>query len=159
MTKWTRFMDMHSGGGTKEPPYNHIYIEAPEAEAVVIFYNRFGHSPSRVTCTCCGEDYSTSEAATLESASGYDRGCAFAYFRPDGTECEQDEACVKSKGMKKGYTTGYAERPDEPERSYRPYITVAEYLAKGEALVIRADEIKPDERIGDVPRQGYVWVD
>ena len=26
---WTRFMDMHSGGGMKEPPYEYIFIEAP----------------------------------------------------------------------------------------------------------------------------------
>jgi hypothetical protein len=72
---FTRFMDMHSGGRTKEPPFEYIYIEAGEEEAKVIFYNRFGHSAERVTCTCCGEDYSVSEAVSLEIASGYDRGC------------------------------------------------------------------------------------
>lgn len=25
---WTRFMDMHSGGDLKLPPYTHIYIES-----------------------------------------------------------------------------------------------------------------------------------
>ena len=65
---WTAFMDMHSGGGTKEGSFERIYIEAPEEEAHVIFYNRFGHSPSRVSCTCCGEDYSTTMYDTLEEA-------------------------------------------------------------------------------------------
>ena len=36
---WTRFMDMHSGGGTKEKPFEYIYIQAPEKEAKVIFYD------------------------------------------------------------------------------------------------------------------------
>jgi len=73
--KVTRFMDMHSGGGCKEPPYNKIYIEAPEQEAMVIFQNRFGHNPNRVTCTCCGEDYSIDESKSFAQASGYDRNC------------------------------------------------------------------------------------
>jgi ribosomal protein S27E len=49
-------MDMASGGNIKEK-YEFIYIEAPEEEAKIIFYNRFDHSPTRVSCTCCGEDY------------------------------------------------------------------------------------------------------
>lgn len=36
---WTEFWDMHSGGGQKEK-WAKIYIEAPEEEARVIFYNR-----------------------------------------------------------------------------------------------------------------------
>src|SRR4051812_22539864 len=90
---WTRFMDMHSGGGVKEAPYQVIYIEAPLPEAEVIFFNRFGHNPQRVTCTCCGSDYSISEDDTLAQASGYDRGCqhletprdpeTMRYVRPD----------------------------------------------------------------------------
>ena len=50
-SKWTLFWDMASGGDTKEEPYENIYIEAPEEEAKVIFYNRFGHNPERVSCT------------------------------------------------------------------------------------------------------------
>lgn len=34
---WTRFMDLHSGGETKIPPYEYIFIEAPEEEARKIF--------------------------------------------------------------------------------------------------------------------------
>ena len=71
---WTQFWDMHSGGSTKEPPYNKIYIEADKGMACVIFYNRFGHSPHRVTCTCCGEDYSVSSSETLEEETAYHRG-------------------------------------------------------------------------------------
>lgn len=120
---WTRFMDMSSGGSTKEPPYEYIYIEAPEAEAKVIFYNRFGHNPERVTCTCCGEDYSISEEPSLAQASAYDRN-----------------------------EPSYTARPTPP-----PVLTVEEYQAKPEVLVIPASEISDDERLGDVPEQGYIW--
>lgn len=71
--KWTEFWDMCSGGEIKEESYEKIYIEAPEAEAKVIFYNKFGHNPERVTCTCCGDDYSISESVSLEQASAYHR--------------------------------------------------------------------------------------
>lgn len=69
---WTSFMDMHSGGSQKEK-WARIYIEAPEQEAMVIFYNRFGRSADHVTCKCCGSDYSTSEYKTLEDATNYHR--------------------------------------------------------------------------------------
>ena len=119
---WTLFWDMHSGGGKKEQ-WDKIYIQAPENEAEIIFYNRFGHSPHRVTCTCCGEDYSLSESESLEQASGYHRKC-------------------QSKDGK--YVGG------QP---------LDEYLALKTVLAIPNEEIKPEERIGTVPEQGYVWQD
>ena len=67
---WTHFFDMHSGGGKKEE-WEHIFIELPKHEAKIYFYNRFGHNPERVTCTCCGEDYSISQYESLEKATGY----------------------------------------------------------------------------------------
>lgn len=73
MTMWTRFMDRHSGGRTKEQNWDKIYIELPKAQAELYFYHRFGHSPYRVSCTCCGDDYSVYEYPTLEEACEYDR--------------------------------------------------------------------------------------
>lgn len=67
---WTRIWDMHSGGDLKEP-FSKCYIEAPEDEAVSVFYARFGHNPHRVTCTCCGPDYDVEEYETLEKATFY----------------------------------------------------------------------------------------
>ncbi len=126
---WTRFMDMYSGGGQKEDwPY--IYIEAPIDEAISVFYSRFGHNPYRVTCTCCGDDYSVREDETLEQATGYERGCA----RGDD---------------------GYIEQPDK----YRKYVTMQEYIDSGKAHFIYAHKIKPEERDVYVPEQGYVWQD
>jgi len=68
---WTHFYDMHSGGGTKEAPYEHIYIEGDNA--VGVFYARFGHHPHRITCTCCGGDYSISSNESLEELTRYHR--------------------------------------------------------------------------------------
>ena len=127
---WTQFMDMHSGGRSKED-WEYIYIEAPEDEAKVIFYNRFGHNPERVTCTCCGEDYSITESKTLEQATAYERGCAYG-------------------------DKGYIEKPDDPE--WRAYRTLEEYLTDKGILVIRSNEIKDEEREGECPTEGYLWV-
>lgn len=72
---WTEFFDLSSGGQEKER-WGIIYIEAPENEARVIFYNRFGHSPDRISCTCCGSDYSVDEVPESEVgiAKTYRRG-------------------------------------------------------------------------------------
>jgi len=132
VTTWTQFMDMHSGGNSKEK-WAYIYIEAPEDEARTIFYNRFGHNPERVSCTCCGEDYSITENESLEQATAYNRGCRFD---------------------KK--TNSYVEKPsDQPwAKGYR---TLAEYREDKLVHFIPAKQIKPEERKGTVPEQGYIW--
>ncbi len=132
---WTQFYDMHSGGGLKESPYARIYIEAPEAEASVIFYNRFHHSPYRVSCTCCGEDYSVSESETLEQASAPERNCKWSDAEKKWLE-EEDKS-----------------------RSWAKYLPLAEYLKQDDALCIYAKDITSTDRIGSVPQQGYVWMD
>jgi hypothetical protein len=133
---WTRFMDMHSGGGAKEG-WEYIYIEAPEEEACVIFYNRFGHNPHRVTCTCCGADYSVYEHSTLKDATGYDRNCA----------------TVKTKeGWK------YIEEPNT-QWGKTKLTSLEDHVADPSVLVIYAADIKPEEREGYLPQQGYVWQD
>lgn len=129
-TPWTRFMDMHSGGGRKLD-WEYIYIEASEAEAQIIFQNRFGRNPNRVTCTCCGNDYSIDESKSLAEATAYERGCAW-----DGD--------------------GYVEKPSE--KSYaNPYRSLEDYVAHSGALFIRAADIKPQERVGELQEEGYVW--
>lgn len=130
--KWTQFWDMHSGGGIKESPYEIIYIQAPEAEAKVIFYNRFGHSPERVSCTCCGEDYSVSESETLKEATAYHRNC-------------------KYDNKSKKYI-------EEDDRDYKTFMTLSEYIKQPDVLVIFDEDIKLEERKGEVPKEGYVWL-
>lgn len=141
---WTEFKDMHSGGSQKEE-WSEIFIEAPEEEAKIIFYNRFGHNPDRVTCTCCGNDYSINEYETLEEATAYERGCKF--------DKEQNK---------------YIEEPDNATSWRKEYQTLQNAIETGilinsiicdKALFIFEKDIKPEERNGALPQQGYVWVD
>jgi hypothetical protein len=67
---WTKFFDMHSGGGAKTP-HEIIIINAPMAEACEIFERVFGRDPHNTTCDCCGSDYSIGEHATLNEAKKY----------------------------------------------------------------------------------------
>jgi hypothetical protein len=131
---WTLFWDMHSGGGLKEE-WAKIYIEAPMEEAKVIFYNRFGHNPERITCSCCGPDYSIAENETLKEASAYHRGCL--YDR------------VEKKWIEKWERGGF----------YSRYVPLEEYVKQSDVLIIYDKDIQPYERLGSVPRQGYVWID
>jgi len=119
---FTRFMDMCSGGSQKEK-WEKIYIEAPWQEAKTIFYNRFNHNPERVTCTCCGEDYSISERNTIEEATDYDRRNIWS-----------------SNGK-------------------LPELSIEEFLNRPEILIIYKSDIKDEEKNGNVPEQGYVWID
>ena len=137
---FTQFWDMHSGGSSKEAQ-QFIYIEAPEAIAKVIFFNRFGHNPSRVSCTCCGEDYSISEDSSLEQLTGYHRGCM--------------SVKVPSVGRYQEWT--YIEQGDPKDSSWRPYIELADYLLQSDVLVIYEADIKADERVGEVATEGWVW--
>ena len=163
---WTRFMDMHSGGGRKEK-WDKILIEAPEEEARVIFYNRFGHSSERVSCTCCGEDYSVSSDASLAQLTAYDRGCRHleSPTRKGGGYVDTSTD-PKFKEFREHY---YLEEGENPPKGFKvderdahdrgEYKTLARYLKQKDVLVIRATEIKPGERKGEVPEQGYVWQD
>ncbi len=166
MSRWTHFHDMHSGGGAKVvlmpdgsfkdgesrfgetgQPKGHIFIEAPEDEARVIFYNRFGHSPDRVTCTCCGEDYSVSESETLAQATGYNRRCR--WDKKAGSYVEEwDDRVLK-------YCS--TEKDRQHYREHRGLVSLEDYLRDPEVLVIYAVAIAPAERVGSIPMQGYVW--
>ncbi len=162
---WTRFMDMHSGGGLKEP-YGYIYIEAPFEEAKRVFYNRFGHNPERVSCTCCGEDYSIDEHPTIEEATAFERGCL---------SVEDERGWLFGKDRPADYRESRYLEPGEPVppgmklSSLSKYrnggVTVEEWRRSGKGnldggvLFIDAADIKPEERQGDVPEQGYVWKD
>ena len=134
--KWTEFWDMHSGGGAKEK-WENIYIEAGIEDAKTIFYNRFGHNPDRVTCTCCGPDYSISESADLAQASGFQRGCKW-----------EGEASDDAK---------YVEEQN-PHLYLKTYMTLEDFKNKEDVLVIPASEITARDSIGEVPQQGYVWM-
>ena len=133
--KWTRFMAMHSGGGTKEEPFDNIYIEAPQEEAEAVFYSKFGHNPNRVSCTCCGADYSIDEHDSLAAASAYERNCYY-------DKTKQSYVEEKSRNSYSG-----------------AYQTLAEYTKQKDVKFIYAKDITDEERGADVPTQGYVWED
>lgn len=133
---WTEFHDMHSGGGLKEEPYGHIFIQAPQEEAISIFFSRFKHSPERVSCTCCGDDYSISEHKTLSQATAFERNCTW------------------DKKKKK-----YIEKSNTDRHYKGTLILLKEYLKKKEVLVIYSKDINRIEKKTDVPEQGYAWKD
>lgn len=152
---WTQFMDMHSGGGQKLE-WQYIYIEAPEAEAAVIFQNLFGRNPHRVTCTCCGDDYSLSESETLEDATGFERGCASAYFDAEGKRYSDDDWYKLPIEKRRDLQHRYVEEHGG-SKSYRPYRTLQDYLENSKIKIIRASEITPSQRQGELQEEGYVW--
>lgn len=115
---WTQFHDMHSGGGLKTK-WHQIFIEAPVAEAKIIFEQRTGRDPDNETCSCCGGDYSISEEPTLEQATGYERGCK---FDPD--------------------TQSWLEEPDTTRWAAK-YTPLAEYVTREDVLVIRTTPSPP----------------
>lgn len=159
---WTLFWDMHSGGDTKES-WEKIYIEASEEEAKLIFYNRFGHNPERVSCTCCGEDYSIYESETLEQASAFHRNCPWIRVtdraknskgKPLINDCKdrylEGDGKVSGEKIPVGYTI-------EQRYSSGEWMSLEEYVKSNTVLVIRNDDIAVEERIGKIPEQGYVW--
>ena len=155
---WTQFWDMNSGGDQKEK-WAQIYIEASKKIAIIVFYNRFGHNPYRVTCTCCGEDYSISEEETLKQSSACHRGCRYAYFDKNDKEISQEEVWEFGKGFIDECCGKYVEEEEDEKVSFNPFQTVDEYKKDANVLIITESEIKPEEKIGEVPQQGYVWID
>ena len=131
---WTRFNDMYSGGSRKEE-FEIIYIQAPEEEAEIIFYNRFGHSPKRITCTCCGPDYSyanySDEKITLKDITLYDRNRMLD---------ENNNEIPLIDG--------------HHHFDLQSYLLLAR---EKKFMIIYDKDILPEERIGTLPLQGYVW--
>ena len=161
---WTHFWDMHSGGGQKEK-WSHIYIEAPEEEAKFVFYHRFGHNPDRVTCTCCGNDYSISSDKSLKSLTGFQRNCR-------NLETPQDENGLyvepHDSWWKEHYYLDPSEEKEAEKRGHKVdrrfsqfgnWVSLADYRKQKDVLFIDKEDIQPHEKEGDLPEQGYVWKD
>lgn len=160
---WTHFMDMNSGGGCKEEPFEHIYIEAPQEKAELIFFNRYGHNPNRVSCTCCGEDYSISSNDSLAQLTGYYRGCRVLETPKDpetGRYLNDDPIIINHTYLEKGEDPpeGYKIGEGALYRTRGTYQTVEEYMMNNNIDIILNQDIKPSEQRGEVPDEGYVWV-
>ncbi len=114
MSKFVLFLDMHSGGFCKFKPYEKIYVEADSTEeACQIFEEKTGRYPDSVSCECCGSDYSYHEPQELDQASGYHRNCRY-----DATLSKWVEERSGSSKL----------------------VTLDEYLARPDVLVIRKEE-------------------
>lgn len=147
---WTQFHDMHSGGGQKLE-WGRIFIEAPEAEARSIFYGRFGRNPDRVTCTCCGADYSISEHLDLERGTAYERNCEWVSDKKEhGGGHYLESQKEDNMQIRRSRNT-----PDES--TWGLYMTLDAFIKSGKVKIIPASEISETERCIDVPEEGYVW--
>lgn len=127
---WTKFWDMHSGGSQKLK-WDRIYIEAPEAEAKSVFYAKFNRNADRVTCSCCGPDYTVDEGPDLCQLTAYDRGCRYDDTLKKYVE-EQRDQCAS-------------------------YVSLAAFFGDKAVRFVYHDEIKDEERHVAVPESGYVW--
>lgn len=137
---WTHFWDMHSGGRQKLD-WAHIYIQAPEEEAKLIFYNLFGRNPERITCSCCGEDYAIDSEDgdyALEYITAFHRGAKI-------TETDDLEEPI-------------LDIPQRPSFGYR-YQTLLDFMISDEAKFINQEEISahPEWLVGSVPEEGWRW--
>ena len=145
---WTHFWDMHSGGQTKVVVdgvgKNHIYVELPQPEAEVFFQNRFGRNPHRVTCTCCGEDYSVDSHESLSQITGFHRNLrCLETPRLENGRYDNNDPIIKSHL--------YLEDGEEPPpgyavsaryRSARVGVPLDEYLKADDVIVIYAKDIE-----------------
>lgn len=141
---WTQFMDMHSGGRLKEKSYKLIFIEAPRKQAKIIFYNLFGHNPERITCPCCGEDYSISEHEDLAQLTGHERGCrTLATPRGKNGLYKNDDPVIKKKY--------YLEDGENPPKGYKlssfavwgKYQTLKSFIRRKSILIIHKTALNP----------------
>ncbi len=146
MSKWTEFWDMHSGGSQKLD-WHYIYIEAPREKAEIIFQNRFGRNPNRVTCTCCGEDYVIDESDGLAEATAFHRNCEWD---------EKKGKYIEKQERRKMEIRKQCNAPKND--SWGLYQTIKKFEKRDDVLIIRKKDIKPEEKEGGLKCEGYHWM-
>lgn len=125
---WVSFNDMHSGGGTKVPPYEQIYIQAnSEAEAVKIFIRKFSYDPTQCSCHTCGDDYSIDTDDSILQLSGYHRGCEF--LSPGKGRYNEGRYFEPGEKRPKGWTGGGSS-------SWRKHQTIEQYAAQEDICIV-----------------------
>jgi len=73
---------------------------------------------------------------------------------------ERHKAVLGGSDEWKTWKGRYVERDSGDNFSFNPFMSLADYLAAHEdVLVIRENEIRPEERTGELRQEGYVWVD
>jgi len=160
---WIQFWDMHSGGPCKEAPFEKIYIEAEsEEQAKIIFYNKFGHNPERVSCTCCGSDYSVSSHQSLAQLTGYERGCRCLLVPRDpqtGRYLNNDPVIKFNYYLEEGEEPPNGFEVDTKSKSFKDYQLLEKYITNKDVLVLQEKDIKPEWKYGELPQQRYVYID
>lgn len=159
----TLFWDTHSHGTQKEK-WSKIYIEAPEDIARKVFFAKFQHNADRVSCTCCGPDYSVSEDDTFAEASAYHRNVPHAYNPKNKDEYGDIEPGESlPKGWVWGESTLIKAKCQRFENGrFDDTMSVEYYLRNGDCLFIDKKEVEDIlSQVGqvDIPRQGWVWVE
>lgn len=124
---WVYFSDNHSDG-KKKLAQTHIFIEASLEQAKVVFYGRTGVNPDRQSCYCCDQDYDAEEFETLEKATAWSRGCV---YNKETGEFEDRFAWNGVGG----------------------YETIEEFVLRDDVLIVRSDEIDPDEALIELPEE------
>ena len=130
---------MYSGGSQKED-WSEIYIQASsEEEAIKIFERRFDHHPHRVTCDCCGEDYSISSEKELSNITAFNRNCPWIYEKGKSLEGRYLEGNGKGKGKNKGekIPDGY-----KLGQSCGKWMPLKEYREQKNVLILGENDIK-----------------
>lgn len=120
---WTHFYDMHSGGGQKLD-WSSIFVQAPYAEAVDWFADRY-RDPYYVTCDCCGGDYSVSEYKTLDGATEYHR-----------VTREYQQARSELCRARGAYDFQRPFTPEEEATLPAKHMSVQEYAQKDDVLIV-----------------------
>lgn len=142
---WTLFYDMHSGGGLKENPYQYILIEASQKEAEIIFYNKFGHNPNKITCRCCGPDYSIQEKESIAQLTGFYRGCRQVISKENNNLWKYIELNEK---IPDNYVVSCS-------KIYKTYQTTEQFCKQDDVLVIKNNDILAGYRIGVIPEDDF----
>jgi len=178
--KWVQYHDMNSGGGRKEW-FRYLLLEVPAESnegarrvADSVFYAAFGHSPERVSCTCCGEDYSIDVYSSLADATAYQRGLRCVIKKEggryiDSRYIEPNEPVPDGYTLSKSYgLSEYRLRELGFDMKDRPNgVTLAEYfsgLAKQDkddydsVSVVFWDQVPAKFRgQPEPPEEGYIW--
>jgi hypothetical protein len=89
---------------------------------------------------------------SLAELTGFHRGCRSIESKKRGDKWVKSKRTYYEKDEK--LPSG---RKWSTYSTVNKYITLKEYTKNKEILVIKKKDIKAQERIGAVPRQGYVW--
>jgi hypothetical protein len=146
---WVRFMDMHSGGGMKQAPYDRLYLRAAsEKAAIEQFMERFGHDPEMASCDTCGRNYSIDSDEDLHQLSGYDRNLRFAHPKGGSKNWGSGRYLEPDEVIPKGWEVSAAHSPSRNGIPLHVYLRKEDvyFDAKSDLEYLADLEIPPHEK-------------